>query len=73
MLLEKIADDFFGVAGGVGVGGIEEVPALLEVIGQNFFGVGHAGSEAAAEVFAEGHGTEAKRTDAQSGAAEGNV
>ena len=71
VLADVVADDLFGVALGVDVGSIEEVPAALDVGVHDFLRVRDVGPPTPVE--AEGHGAEAERTDAQAAAAEGGV
>ncbi len=66
-----IADDFFGVALGVDIGGIDEVAALVEIAVEHLFRFRFAGAEA--PVFAEGHGAEAEGAHAESAVSERNV
>src|SRR5262245_13119574 len=71
MPADVFADDDFGVAFGVHVGGIEEVPAALDEAihdALRSFDIG-----APTPVQAECHGSKAERTDAQPGTAEGDV
>src|SRR5690606_30934856 len=68
---EEVADDLLGVALGVAVGGVEEVPAALEVRGEDRAGVLRRG--AGSPLGPEGHRAQAEGRDAQAGAAEGDV
>jgi hypothetical protein len=68
---EELADDLLGVAVGVDVGGVDDVAAAVEVLGEHR--LGGLGARAPAVVLAEGHGAQRERADAQARAAERDV
>jgi len=72
-LLEKVTDDLFGVSRGVGVGRIDEVPTLSQVVRKDRFGVLHTRPKTMAHVLSEGHGSKAEGTHAQTGSAKCQV
>jgi hypothetical protein len=60
---KEVTNDLLGVPVGVDVGGVHDVAASVEVLGQEFRGALRAG--APAPVLAEGHRAEGERADAQ--------
>ena len=58
-----IANDFFGVAFGVNVSGVDEVAAELQIAVQHLFRFRFAGAEA--PILAEGHCAQAEGADAE--------
>jgi len=61
---EGFAGDAFGFAGGIDVGGVEEVDAFRDGLVDNGVGIFRAG------LAAEHHAAETQRADADAGAAE---
>jgi hypothetical protein len=70
-LADEFAEHLFAFALCVGVGGVDEIAARVEVTVENSAGVGLF--VAPAPFGSKGHGAEAQRADAQAGAAERDV
>src|SRR3981189_857049 len=68
---EEVADVLLGGPVGVDVGGVHDVAAAVEILGENC--LGGFGARAPAPVLAEGHRAESEWADAQTRAAERDV